>query len=62
MHPRILSPLEERQIDAFIKADGKKNLNVRVLVTRARKRLPLIEKDLALLRKLLAHYDKKAKT
>ena len=58
MHPRILSPLEERQIKAFLKQDGEKNLNMRVLASRARKNLPEIRKDLELLEKLLQTYQK----
>jgi hypothetical protein len=57
MHPRILSPLEERQIKTFLKQDGEKNLNMRVLTSRARKNLPEIRKDLDLLEKLLAKYE-----
>ena len=58
MHPRMPSPLEERQIRAYLKANGEKNLNVRVLVSRARNYLPQIEKDLALLEKLLETYQR----
>jgi hypothetical protein len=59
MHPRILSPLEERQIKTYLKADGEKNLNVRVLVTRAHKYFPQIEKDVALVKELLVTYERK---
>ena len=59
MRPRILSPLEERQIRTYLKANGEKNLNVRVLVSRTRNYLPQIEKDLALLKQLLQTYDRK---
>lgn len=58
MHPRILSPLEERQIKAFLKQDGEKNLNMRVLTSRAKKHLPRIREDLELLQKLLQTYQK----
>lgn len=57
MHPRILSPLEERQVRAFLKQDGEKNVNMRVLIFLARKNLPQIRKDLELLGKLLAKYE-----
>lgn len=56
LHPRILSPLEERQIKAFIKQDGEKNVNMRVLTFLARKNLPQIRRDLEILEKLLAKY------
>lgn len=58
MHPRILSPLEERQIKAFLKQDGRKNLNMRVLASRARKNLPKAKADLELLEKLLETYQR----
>lgn len=61
MHPRILSPLEERQIRAFLKQDGEKNLNMRVLTSRARGNLPQIRSDLELLEKLLTRYDAERK-
>jgi hypothetical protein len=56
LHPRILSPLEERQIRTFLKQDGEKNVNMRVLTFLARKNLPQIKRDLELLEKLLAKY------
>lgn len=56
MHPRILSPLEERQIRTFLKQNGEKNLNMRVLTSRAKKNLPQVRMDLELLEKLLAKY------
>ena len=56
MHPRILSPLEERQIKAFLKQDGEKNVNMRVLIFLARKNLSQIRRDLEILEKLLAKY------
>jgi hypothetical protein len=58
MHPRILSPLEERQIKTFVKQNGEKNLNMRVLASRARKNLPAIKADLELLERLLQVYQK----
>jgi len=58
MHPRILSPLEERQVKAFLKHDGEKNLNMRVLRSRARKNLPQIREDLKLLERLLETYER----
>jgi len=32
MHRRILSPFEERHIKIFLKQDGEKDVNMRVLV------------------------------
>ena len=57
MHPRVLSPLEERQIRSYLKRDGEKNLNVRVLVSRSKKYLPKIKEDLELLEMLLEAYE-----
>jgi hypothetical protein len=61
MHPRILSPLEERQIRSYLRHDGEKIINIRVLVSRARGQLPQIRQDVALLDKLLATYEKKGR-
>jgi hypothetical protein len=58
MHPRILSPLEERQIRSYLK---QKNISVRVLVTRARHFMPQIEKDTALVKELLTAYERNKK-
>jgi len=52
------SPLEERQIHAYLKMNGEKNLNVRVLVSPTRTYLPQIEKDLTLLKQLLQTYER----
>lgn len=60
MHPRILSPLEERQIRSYLRHDGEKTVNIRVLVSRAKKQLPQIKQDVALLERLLAVYEKKS--
>jgi hypothetical protein len=58
LHPRILSPLEERQIKAFVKQNGEKEVNMRVLAHLAKKNLPRIKADLELLEKLLDTYAK----
>jgi hypothetical protein len=59
MNLRILSHLEEKQVKAFLKEDGQKNLNLRVLVLRARRSLPEIRRELALLEKFVRAYDKR---
>ena len=62
LHPRILSPLEEQQIKEFLKQhDGNKNLSMRVLISRAKKNLPQIRRDLELLEKLLVKYNTESK-
>ena len=58
MHPRILSNLEEKHIRAYLKADGEKEMHIRVIATRAKQFLPAIRSDLDLLEKLLATYTK----
>jgi len=50
--------LEERQIKTYLKQDGEKSMSVRVLVTRARRFLPQVEKDLALVKELLGSYER----
>jgi hypothetical protein len=58
LNPRILSHLEEQQVKAFLKEDGKKNLNIRVLALRVRKNLPEIREELDLIEKFVKTYDK----
>jgi hypothetical protein len=58
MRARLLSCLEEKQIRTYLKQDGEKNLNMRVLASRAKKSLPQIRSDLQLIEKLLATYTK----
>jgi hypothetical protein len=58
LNPRILSHLEEHQVKTFLKEDGEKNLNLRVLALRARKNLPEIRRELALLEKFVKTYEK----
>ncbi len=61
MHPRILSPLEERQIKSFLKQDGEKDINMRVLTHLAKKNLARIKADLELLERLLQAYSRERK-
>ena len=58
LNPRILSRLEEQQVKAFLKEDGEKYLNVRVLALRTRKSLPEIRRELELLEKFVKAYEK----
>jgi len=57
MFTRILTSLERRRIEAYLKADGKKDTAVRVLTTRARHHLPQIKEDLELLERLVKVYE-----
>ena len=58
---RILTDLERRQAKAYLKQDGERTLNIKILALRARKHLPMIRSDLALLEKLMETYER-AKT
>ena len=59
MFSRLLTDLERRQAKTYLKQDGKRNLNIQVLVARSRKYFPQIRADLDLLEKLLETYERK---
>ena len=61
MYQRILTDLERRQAKAYLKQDGDKTLNIRVLVQRGRTHLPQIKQDLELLQRLLETYERTKK-
>ena len=46
-----------RLIGKWLNADGTKEMHIRVVATRARKFMPQVEADLALMKKLLSKYD-----
>jgi hypothetical protein len=58
MFSRILTNEERKLIVKWLKADGEKEMHIRVIATRARKFVPQIEADLMLVRKLLERYDR----
>jgi hypothetical protein len=58
LNPKILTPLERRKVQAYLKADGDNDVHVRQLVYGARKNLPTIRADLALLDRLLETYER----
>jgi hypothetical protein len=58
MFSRILTAYERRKIQKFLSANGKKANDMRTIVWRANRYLPTIEQDLALIRRLLAAYEK----
>ena len=58
MNPRVLSHVEERYINAFLRQDGEKNVNLRVLAFQVRKHLPEIKRELELLDKFIREYQK----
>lgn len=57
MFSRILTRDERRLIERWLKADGTKEMHIRVVATRARKFMPQVETDLALMKKFLSKYD-----
>jgi len=58
LNPRVLSHVEERYINAFLRQDGEKNVNLRVLAFQVRKHLPEIKRELELLDKFIREYQK----
>jgi len=58
MFTRILTDLERRQAKAYVKQDGQRTLNIKILSLRGRKHLPQIEADLTLLKQVLATYER----
>ena len=61
MFSRLLTDIERRRIQRYLKADGEKDVNIRQLIMRSRRHLPQIKADLELLEKLLATYQREAK-
>jgi len=57
MFTRILTEVERKHIRAYLKQDGKKEIQIRKVVYGARKHLPTIRSDIQLLEKLLATYS-----
>jgi hypothetical protein len=55
---RILTDLERHQAKAYIKQDGERTVNVRVLTIRARRYLPKIKEDIELLQQVLETYER----
>jgi len=62
MFTRILTAVERREIERWLRADGAKERQIRVTATRGRKFMPQIKKDLALLERFLAAYQRTTKT
>jgi len=61
MFTRVLTELERKQARAYLKQDGEKTLNIRVLAIRAKKFLPQIEEDTSLLKQLVQTYEREKK-
>ena len=58
MFTRILTDLERKQAKTYLKQDGERTLNIKILTVRARKVLPQIREDLEFLEKVLATYER----
>jgi hypothetical protein len=58
MFTRILTDLERRRINAYLRQDGEKEAPIRKIANRARNHVPTIKADLDLLEKLLQTYQK----
>jgi hypothetical protein len=61
MFTRVLTDLERRRIYEFLEEDGRRDVVIRSLVSRARKHVSTIEADLRLLRELARKYEKAKK-
>ena len=59
MYTRILTDVERRYVRKYIQRDGKKLIQVRKVVSGAKRHLPKIKEDLELLEKLLDTYSRK---
>jgi hypothetical protein len=58
MFQRILTEKERRQARLYLKEDGDRTSIIRSLASRAKKHLPTIESDLALLKQVLETYER----
>ena len=56
MFSRILTDAERKRIRSYLKQDGKKEVLIRQLVSRAKRQVPTIRSDLELLEELLKAY------
>jgi hypothetical protein len=56
MFTRILTDLERRRIQSYLRHDGEKESAIRTIATRARQHMPTIRSDLELLERLLQAY------
>ncbi|MGD0422987.1 MAG: hypothetical protein ABSA92_05965 [Candidatus Bathyarchaeia archaeon] len=58
MFTRILTDLERRRINTFLRQDGEKGAPIRKIANRARNHMPQIRADMELIEKLLETYAK----
>lgn len=57
MFQRILTDLERKRLKKYLAADGEREAVIRALAMRARKYVPTIKQDLAMLEELLVKYE-----
>jgi hypothetical protein len=57
MYTRVLTDLERRRINEFLKQDGTRDVVIRSLISRSRRHVGRIEADLLLLRQLGRRYE-----
>jgi hypothetical protein len=60
MNRRLLTDLEVKKIREYLKADGEKDVIMRSLIWTYRKYHKTIREHLALLEKMIAHYESTA--
>jgi hypothetical protein len=58
MRASILTDLERKQAKAYVKQDGQRTVNVRVLTIRAQRYLPKLKEDLELLQQVLDTHER----
>ncbi len=58
MFTRILTAEEREEIQRWMRTNGAKETHIRTIATRGKKFMPQLKKDLALLERFVAAYDK----
>jgi hypothetical protein len=58
MYTRILTDVERKYVVKYVQRDGVKVIQVRKVVSGARKHLPKVKEDLQLLERLLEVYSR----
>ncbi len=61
MFSRLLTPVERKLVNSFLKQNGAKEDDVRALARRCRKYTPQIEQDLKLIQLFMQTYERTAK-
>ncbi len=58
MRASILTDLERKQARLYVKQDGHRTVNIRVLTIRGQRYLPKLKEDLDLLQQVLDTYER----